>query len=107
MSQKNSLTPVRLTSVLEDGQAYVQLVSDSLAVMEEHLEKANEELRENEDLYVIKDAKELVGAKMCLVKYIDDGKWHRGAVQKLVPDTNEVSCAKLGTDETKIYFDQL
>lgn len=102
MSQKNSLTPVRLTSVLEDGQAYVQLVSDSLTVLEEHLEKANEDLRENEDLYVIKEAKELVGSKMCLVKYVDDGKWHRGAVQKLVPDMNEVIGGKRCIDDTKI-----
>ncbi|KAK7603532.1 hypothetical protein V9T40_003531 [Parthenolecanium corni] len=64
-------------------------MSDSLDVLEEHLEKVNEDLLENEDDYVIKDAKELVGVKMCLVKYIEDGKWHRGVIQELVPDENE------------------
>lgn len=94
MSQKNSLTQVHLTSVDENGQAYVRLMSDSLDVLEEHLEKVNEDLLENEDDYVIKDAKELVGVKMCLVKYIEDGKWHRGVIQELVPDENEVICYK-------------
>lgn len=89
--QKNSLTPVRLTSVLEDGQAFVQLITDSLASMEDHLEKANEELRENEEECIVKDAKELVGLKVCLVKYLDDGKWHRASILKFLPDTNEVS----------------
>lgn len=84
------MTEVHLTSILEDGLAFVQIISESFKFLKSLLSTINQELSKNESKYVIKSYNELVGDKIFLVKYTEDNMWHRAFINNLIAEKNEV-----------------
>ncbi|XKL62677.1 hypothetical protein PGB90_002510 [Kerria lacca] len=89
LPSKNILTEVHLTSILEDGLAFVQIISESFKFLKSLLSTINQELSKNESKYVIKSYNELVGDKIFLVKYTEDNMWHRAFINNLIAEKNE------------------
>ncbi len=87
--QKNGVTEVHLTSVREDGTAFIQIVSDSLKFLHSLLAEANQMLLEYENSFFIRSPTDLVGGKVFLVKYAEDNQWHRAVIDTLTSN-NEV-----------------